>query len=104
MGAVPKRHVPVELEQHGYPGESLSIWVNFPAALKARFFELAGESEIVKFLIESKILASSTFRLDDDRPVPLAELPWDVLTVAIRAVVDEIVKINKAIGQGPKAS
>ena len=92
-----RQHLTVKLDEWGYPGEELDLWVNFPPEVRKKLFEHQDEEVIQQFLRDQGILVRTSFVTEDGVELPLEQVPWDVQLLAANKLVEEILRRNKAI-------
>ena len=92
-----QRVLNVKLDDSGYPGEEMIIFANPPGVVMDGFWEVAGEGQMRAFLLQHGLILKTSFEADDGSPLALDVLPWDVYPIATAALVDEVLRVRRAI-------
>jgi hypothetical protein len=96
----PLKHVlQIDLEKFGYPKESVTLHVNPTRPVLQEFWKSVGTEQIDQLMIEKGLIVESSFTGEDDKPLPLSELPSDVAAVALHAFIAEILRREKAAAE-----
>lgn len=97
MAAIQKRVLTVKLDDAGYPGEEILVHANPSGSVMEGFWEVVGEGQMRAFLLQHSLILGTSFEAEDGSVLAPDALPWDVFPVAASALVEEVIRVRRAI-------
>lgn len=95
MAPIKKKIFVHELTLPGCDGETIEMWTNFPNAVLEQFWDSTGQ-KFVEFVQQHGIIVGTSLQTEAGDPLPVEEMPWDVLVSARRGLQEELARIVRA--------